>query len=328
MKKIFVSDLQNFVGQHVESEFAVLKKTVRRKRDGAPYLEIVLKDVTGEISAIAFDNFNALNQKIAPGKVLRIKGLVEKFNERIRLKFREAVEQQQFDITDYVPKTPRDIDQMFDELLRLADRVTEPHLKDLLMMFFGDPEFSEKFKLAPAAKKYHHNYIGGLLEHTLNMTKFALGASNIHPRVNRDILITGGLLHDIGKIKEFVWFPKIDYSDEGRLFGHIVLGFKMAEEKIRLIDGFPEVLAMHILHIIVSHHGQLEWGSPAVPMTLEAQILHFADNADAKIWMFDRAIEEHPRDEYGGRWTQYHKGLSRFIFLGEPEETKEEELPF
>ncbi len=325
MKSIYIKDIRNKNEGDIEEIFVVIEQKIKPKRDGEPYIELVLGDATGEIKGVAFENIDRLSRVLQPSNVIKVKAQIQKFGRDRNLKIVEASEVSEFEIGDLVPMTDRSITKMYAELMSYIERVSNRYLKKLLLAFFDDPEFAEKFKMAPGAKKMHHAYIGGLLEHTLEVTKFADAAREVVPGLKRDILIAGGLLHDIGKVREYTWFPRIERTDEGRLMGHIVIGYEMARRKIRKIKGFPEELAMHILHIILSHHGQQEWGSPIVPMTPESMIVHFADNMSAKLWMFQHVEVS----SEGSRWSDFHRGLSRYVFLGgQEEEFNEEELPF
>jgi len=322
--KIFIKNLtEEWSGKEVESVFLVAKREVRRKRDGLPYLEVVFSDVTGTIPGVLFNEFEKYESLLQIGKVVNVKGTIGIFNDELRIKITEVMDVITFDPKDFVPSTTKDVNLLMRDLLKLIDRVVDPYLKELLKSFFvEDKEFIESFKTAPAAKSYHHPYLGGLLEHTLGVTELALTTAQNYKGLNEDLLLTGALLHDIGKIEEYTIFPTIERTDKGRLLGHVVIGYEMVSERIKsmgdFLGGFPEDLALQLLHIILSHHGELSWGSPVVPYTLEAQILHFVDNLNAKAWMFLEAKEK--RREPYARWSEYHRGLSRMVYLGEPEE--------
>ncbi len=329
MKELYVRQLEKLLGQPIEGEFLLTKKEVKKRREGGgTYLELNLADVTGGIPGVVFENVERLREVLREGHVFNIKGMVTTFNDTIRIKVFSAEAVKKFDPRDYVKSTEKDISLMEERLLKLVDSVLDPYLQKLLSLFFRDDDFMKKFKMAPAAKKLHHAFIGGLLEHTLSVTELAKVVSERYKDVNSDLLIAGALLHDIGKVEEFGFFPLIDYTDRGRLLGHLVLGYEMVSAKIEemqnFLGGFPEDTKMQILHMILSHHGELNWGSPVVPQTVEAQILHFLDNLDAKVWMFLEAkgLTKDPM----ARWSEYHRGLSRFVFIGGSEE-KEDILP-
>jgi len=205
-----------------------------------------------------------------------------------------------------------------DELRSEIGRIKNPHLKDLLNAFSDDPEFMALFKKAPAAKGVHHVYIGGLLEHTLELVTLCRDIIRHYPDADADLLVTGAILHDAGKVYELGYKKSIDYTDEGRLIGHILLGFKLVEEKIRKLNGFPKDLAMLLEHIIISHQGRYEWGSPKRPKTLEALILHYLDEMNAKIKSFKETFEkgkndtENAEDQTG--WSSYNRIFERFLY--------------
>ncbi len=326
MKSVYVRELRSRNEGDVEGVFVVIEQKVKPTKNGQPYIELVIGDATGEMKAVVFDDVERLSAILRPSSVIKVRAQLQRFGRDRNLKIADAHPVLDYEISDLVPTTDKNIGQMYAELLLFVERVSNKFLKKLLLSFFGDSDFAEQFKMAPGAKKMHHAYIGGLLEHTLEVTKFADATREVVPQVKRDILITGGLLHDIGKVREYTWFPRIDRTDEGRLMGHIAIGYEMAKQKIERIRDFPENLAMHILHIILSHHGQQEWGSPIVPMTTESMIIHFADNMSAKLWMFQHA--EAPDES--ARWSEFHRGLARYVFFGGDEEKEggEEELLF
>jgi 3'-5' exoribonuclease len=203
---------------------------------------------------------------------------------------------------------------MFAELLVIVEQIQTPCLKDLLLAFFRDEQIVKLFKKAPAAKGFHHVYLGGLLEHTLSVIRLLDLAARHYTGVNRDLLLTGGILHDIGKIYEFQYDRLIDYSDAGRLVGHIVMGVEMLDARIAKIEGFPENLAMELRHLILSHHGTLEYGSPKRPKTLEAMIVHYIDDLDAKVNAFQTFTSGTPDSE--SNWTPFHRLFERYIYKG------------
>lgn len=327
MKSLFVKNLEEHKGKEIESEFLVAKKEFKRKKDGSPYIELVLSDVTGTVQAVIFEKVEKHEPLIRIGKVLRVRGIVGTYNEELQIKVSEIQDVLAFDPQDYVPSTDKDVNILMKELTGLIGKVLQPHLKRLLEAFFiEDRDFVEKFKRAPAAVRHHHPYLGGLLEHTLSVAELSLTIAKNYREVNEDVLLTGALLHDVGKVEEYTTFPRIERTDRGRLLGHVVIGYEMVSNKILKIKdylgGFPEDLALQVLHIVLSHHGELSWGSPVVPHTLEAQIVHFVDNLDAKAWMFIEAKEM--RKDPLARWSEYHRGLARMVYLGSTEENEEE----
>ncbi len=322
MKSLYITDIRNKNDEEIEEIFVVIRSQIKPTRTGQKYIDLLIGDSTGEMKAVVFDDIERLSQILQPSKVIRLKARIQRFGKDRNLKVIDAsvVAEDKYELADIVPMTDKNINQMYAELLKFVQKVSNKHLKNLLLAFFGDIEFAEKFKMAPGARKMHHAYVGGLLEHTLEVTRFAYAARDVISGLKKDILIAGGLLHDIGKVREYTWFPRIDRTDEGRLMGHIAIGYEMAKNKISSMKSFPNDLAMHILHIILSHHGQQEWGSPIVPMTPESMIIHFADNMSAKLWMFQHVDVS----SENARWSDYHRGLSRYVFLGGEEEEEPE----
>jgi 3'-5' exoribonuclease len=214
---------------------------------------------------------------------------------------------------DYLPETSRDIEKMFDRLRNIAATLERGHFKALFEAFWRDEAFVRKFKTAPAAKKMHHAYLGGLLEHTLSMVSLADKIAAHYNGIDREMLIAGTILHDVGKIREFDYAYTIDYSDEGRLLNHIVIGVQMIDEKIKEIGAFPEEQAHLLKHMVVSHHGTREFGSPELPKTIEAVLLNYIDEIDAKVnGIRDFMAREDPNEA----WTSYHKMLERHFYKG------------
>ncbi|NVM56808.1 MAG: HD domain-containing protein, partial [Desulfobacterales bacterium] len=217
------------------------------------------------------------------------------------------------DARDFLPATERDVDQMLARLVQISQTVENEHLSRLLVAFFEDKAFVDLFKTAPAAKKMHHAYLGGLLEHTLSIAMLIQAIAGHYKGIDKDLLLTGGILHDIGKVHEFSYETHIDYSDAGRLLNHIVIGVEMLEKKIATLNDFPEELALVLKHMIVSHHGTRDFGSPEPPKTLEAIILNYLDELDAKVTAVRTFMEtEDPETT----WTSYHRVLDRFFFKG------------
>ena len=212
---------------------------------------------------------------------------------------------------DYIPCTDQDIEGMLEKLKIYIDKVENIYLKKLLQSFFlSDAEFFNKFIHHSAAKSVHHSYMGGLLEHTLTVVSIAEFLASKYKQVNKDLVIAGAMLHDVGKIKELSDFPSNDYTDSGQLLGHIVMGAEMVGEKIKKISDFPESLELLIKHCILAHHGEFEFGSPKRPKIIEAMIIHCADNSDAKIKLFEESIQA---DSFQGEWVGYNRMLGRNI---------------
>jgi len=331
-KERFVKDLLNLINEEIEDVFLVKKIETKNSKDGAEYLEVSISDVTGEQTARIFDKLDDFKKVLKKGKVYKLRLSVYQFGSgQLGVKILEANESKDYKIEDFNPKSPRDRDEMWKELKDLINQVENPYLKELLKRIFlgdgeGDRDFRERFQIAPAAKEYHHDYVGGLLEHTLNVAKLALTVAKMYPKIDRDLLLTGALLHDIGKAYEYTYTPEIEYTTLGRLLGHIVIGFEIVQRKIygmKFLNWFPEELEYKVLHMIISHHGERDYGSPIVPAFLEAQILHFLDDMDAKTDMFSRKAEE-LRSETDESWSEYLKSLKRYVYLGKPKEEENE----
>lgn len=286
------------------------------KKDGAPYLTLSLVDRSGAMKAVAWDNVHAMSKAFASGDYIRVKGSVVEYRDALQLVVRhlERREASEIDTRDFLPATERDVDRMIDQLIQISQTVENKHLSRLLAAFLDDREFVGLFKIAPAAKKMHHAYLGGLLEHTLSIARLIQAIAGHYKGIDQDLLLTGGILHDIGKIYEFSYETHIDYSDEGRLLNHIVIGVEMLERKIAGLSDFPRDLALVLKHMIVSHHGTRDFGSPEPPKTLEAIILYYMDELDAKVTGI-RAFMEAEDPE--AAWTSYHRVFERFFYKGE-----------
>lgn len=281
-------------GDRVYDIYLCKHKTSAVTKNGKAYDSVILQDKTGTVDAKVWDpnsagieDFDTLDYIEVHGDVTSFQGALQVNVKRIR-KCREG----EYDPADYLPVSPFPIDGMMQELLSLINSVQNAYLKKLLQMFFvEDEEFVKRFRQSSAAKTVHHGFVGGLLQHTLSVTKLCDYYCTQYPVLNRDLLLTAAICHDIGKTKELSLFPENDYTDDGQFLGHIVIGSEMVSEKIRQIQGFPPVLANELKHCILSHHGELEFGSPKKPAIVEAVALTFADNTDAKMETFTELLE-------------------------------------
>jgi 3'-5' exoribonuclease len=219
--------------------------------------------------------------------------------------------------------TEKDVDGMFQSLLEISRQIKNPYLSRLLQLFWDDASFIELFKMAPASKWLHHNYLGGLLEHTLSVAQVVLKIAGHYEGLNMDLLLTAAIFHDLGKVDELSYHRSFDYSDEGRLLGHIILGIERVEDKIRQLPDFPRDLSTLLKHFLLSHHGQYNWGSPKRPMTLEAVLLHFLDDMDAKINGIQHFIKKEVPE--GSRWSAYHRTFEQYFYV--PLSREQTELP-
>lgn len=313
-----VKDLKQ--GSSIDSTFLVMEKELREfVTKGGYYLQLKLADSTGSIWAKCWEKAEEAASLLEPGEIVRIKGVVESFRGRLQLIFEpDGVERASgtYDITDYMPRTLKDTDFLAAELVKVAEGIENVYLKRLVLSFLGDPVFLNAFKTAPSAKIHHHNYIGGLLEHTHAVATLCGTISTLYPELDRDLLLTGAILHDIGKTASYQYAFRIDITEEGGLIDHIVLGYRMVEDKLKEIEGFPEELRLKLLHLILSHHNYGEWGSPVKPMFAEAEALCYADMLDAQLKEFQQLQTYESLKEKEGVWSDFSRRLGRFFYLG------------
>lgn len=319
MKKQYINDLKS--GEVVDDIFVLVEKSVSQKKDGNNFLNIVLGDKTGQIKGVVWDHVEEiLAAGLLAKEIVSVVGVVNEYRGELQLvvKKMSAPLDESIDPADFMPVSPHHVDSMFERLVALTELIKNDFIKRLVKLFWEDDEFVRLFKTAPAAKQMHHAYIGGLLEHTLSMMLLADKIAGHYSGIDRDLLMAGILLHDIGKVKEFQYRFRIDYTDEGRLLSHIVIGLQMLEEKIQTIEGFPAETAVLLKHLVVSHHGSREFGSPEVPKTIEAVLLNYIDEIDSKVnGIRNFMASENTADS----WTSYHRLLGRHFYIGK---TKEE----
>ena len=300
----YINELRE--GDNVAGIYLCKQKTIQKTKAGKTYYSLILQDKTGVIDTKIWelnngiDNFEQMDYIRIGGNVTSFQGSLQMNVRRLR-RAREG----EYLPQDYIPCSVYDIDKMYRELSDYVNSVQNPHLRKLLVAFFGDQDFAKEFKKHSAAKRVHHGFMGGLLEHTLHVTRLCAFYCDQYPVLNRDLLITAAICHDIGKIHELSDFPENDYTDEGQLIGHIVIGTMMVDEKIRTLAGFPPKLANELKHCILAHHGELEYGSPKKPALIEALALNYADNTDAKMESFMEALAEENRQS--GEWRGYNK---------------------
>lgn len=273
-------------GMHISDVYLCKNKQIALTKNGKEYGNLVLQDKTGTIDAKIWDlnspgvgDFDAMDYVHVEADIT----LFQNANQMNIRRIRRAQEGEYIE-ADYLPVSKKDIGKMYEELLGLVKSVKNPWLQKLLSIYFVENnDFAKAFQFHSAAKTVHHGFVGGLLEHTLSVTRLCDYYASSYPQLNRDLLLTAAMFHDIGKIKELSRFPENDYTDDGQLLGHIIIGTEMVSDSIRSIDGFPAVLATELKHCILAHHGELEYGSPKKPALLEALALNFADNTDAKL---------------------------------------------
>ncbi|HYP07340.1 MAG TPA: HD domain-containing protein [Bryobacteraceae bacterium] len=311
MKSPYVSELQP--NQVITATLLVQHKEVRQKKTGEPYLSLTLGDRTGDIDARMWDNAAEVIDVFDRDDFVKVRGLMQVHQGRLQLTVHKLSRQalEFVDQTDFFPASARDLDQMLAELRAIVANIRNPHLQSLLQAFLQDPEIVPRLRVAPAAKHVHHAFLGGLLEHVLSMCSVAKLLGAHYRDIDMDLLLTGVILHDIGKIHELTYERSFGYSTEGQLLGHISIGFGMIDNKIREVPGFPGRLRTLLQHMILSHHGQLEYGSPKVPLFPEALLLHHIDNMDSKMECMRSCIEKDRAVE--SSWTSYVSSLDRSI---------------
>ena len=282
MKEPSVADLARHENQPVTGFFAVAAKQVRSKKDGTTYFALTLADSTGQIESRMWETAEA--GEFAAGDIVKLRGQVCRYQEKLQInveRIRKA-NAGEFDLGDFVPKTEHNVEELWAELNGYVESFTDAPLKALLRSFLDDAEIASALKEAPAAKSMHHAWIGGLLEHVVSLLGICDLAAK-HYAVHRDLLLTGVVLHDIGKLQELRWGTSFDYTLEGQLLGHITIGLGMIERKMDALPDFPPSLRVLVSHLVLSHHGRYEFGSPKLPMIPEAVLLHYLDDMDAKM---------------------------------------------
>ena len=313
-KEIYLKDIKQ--GDKVASTFLAAEKNMAFSLKGAPYLNVRLKDKTGELDGKIWDNAIEFDRQFKKGDIIYIEGRAASYKNAIQISIVNIKKYLGDDIepADYLPMAKGDVAAMFSEMLTYIEKIQTKSLQLLLQAFFHDQKTAELFQRAPAAKGFHHIYLGGLLEHSLSVVRLLDKVADHYPNLDRDLLLAGGMLHDIGKIYEFNYESLIEYSDEGRLIGHIVMGVEMMNKKIEAIPDFPAPLALKMRHIILSHHGEFEFGSPKRPKTLEALVVHFIDDLDAKLNGFQSFINDSNNPD--SDWTVYNRFFERFLYKG------------
>lgn len=296
-----------FEGARITGTYLCKHKQAAVTKNGKPYENIILQDKTGTIdgkiwdpNSQGIDDFDAMDYIEIMGDVSNYMGALQISVKRVR-----KAQEGEFDPADYLPVSKKNIGEMYQELLQYAASVKNPYLSQLLKFYFVNNEaFVKKFKFSSAAKSVHHGFVGGLLEHTLSVTKLCEYYTKAYPVLNRDLLITAAICHDIGKTQELSAFPTNDYTDDGQLLGHIMIGAEMIHDAVRQIPGFPSKLESELKHCILAHHGELEYGSPKKPALVEAVALNMADNTDAKMETFTEIFEAAPDQN---DWLGYNR---------------------
>lgn len=285
-------------GERINEIFLCKHKQTAMTKNGKPYESVILQDKTGILDAKIWDpgsqgidDFDSMDYISVVGDITSFQGALQLNIKRVR-----HVQPGEYDPKDYLPVSEHDIDEMYAELTGYILKMQNPYLKQLASSFFlEDDDFEKRFKFHSAAKSVHHGFVGGLLEHTLGVTRLCGFLADTYPILNRDLLVASAMFHDIGKLEELSAFPENDYTDEGQLLGHIMIGAEIVGERIRQMPGFPKKLANEVKHCILSHHGELEFGSPKKPALVEAVALSFADNLDAKMETMKEAFGKVPQ---------------------------------
>jgi 3'-5' exoribonuclease len=311
MKDFYVCDAVQYENKVIISSFVVAVKQVKPRKTGEPYLALTLADRSGQIEAKMWDNVADCIDGFEQEHFVKVKGLINKYNRRFQLTVHKLrrLEDSEIDFSDYLPKTTKDIEVLWRTLEEFVATFQDPHLRALVQIFMSDPEIAAAYKSAPAAKTLHHAYIGGLLDHVVSLFRSCDLICQNYPQINRDLLLTGAFLHDIGKIHELTYNRSFSYTTRGQLLGHMIIELEMLQEKLAGLPGFPAPLKTLVEHLIISHHGQYDFGSPKLPMFPEALMLHYLDDLDSKIESMRAHFEREASLE--NPWTTYNGSLGR-----------------
>ncbi len=311
MKEFYICDCARVENQTITSLFVVAGKQVKSKKNGELYLSITLADRSGQLQANMWDNVAEALDAFEQDDFVKVKGMVHKYNGRWQLTMHKVrkLGEQEIDYADYIAKTTKDIEQLWRTLGEFVESFENPWLKALVKDFMSDEAIATAYKNAPAAKTLHHAFVGGLLDHVVSLFTVCDLAARNYPQVNRDLLLTGAFLHDIGKIHELAYQRSISYTTKGQLLGHMIIELEMLHERVARLPGFSDELKILIEHMIISHHGQYEFGSPKLPMFPEALMLHYLDDLDSK--MESMRAQFAREAELDSAWTSYNPSLAR-----------------
>ncbi|WP_417851526.1 3'-5' exoribonuclease YhaM family protein [Thalassoglobus sp.] len=322
MTRMFVNELED--GDNVEETYLLADRQLRANRNGDSYFLSQLRDRTGQISGLLWNvNASAVNH-INVGDYVRVKGKVQQFQGNLQMILTriDSASGDEIDTEDYIPQSSTDVEAQFEKLCQILLGITDADIQSLMQTFLADQEIVEGLKSAPAGVRLHHAYHGGLLDHIVNLAETATRIADLYPNVDINLLLAGIFLHDLGKIRELSYDSTFQYTDEGQLIGHLVMGVEMLSDKIRATEEttgrpFPEETSLRLKHMLLSHHGVYEYGSPKLPMTMEAIALHHLDNLDAKTNEFHSLIESDPNAS--SNWTPYQPNMQRKLYKGEIE---------
>ncbi len=321
MSRRYVNQLSH--GDSIDESYLVADKQLRANRQGNLYLQLELRDKTGSVGARLWNASEELARTFEPGDFLRMRGKTQIFQGSLQiiLTHLDVLDPGRVEPEDFLPQSSQNVSKLMARLREVLLAMGNPHLRALIECFLIDDEFLRKFTSAPAGIKNHHAYQGGLLEHVVALLNVADRIIDLYPEIDRDLLLTGIFLHDIGKVDELSYDRAFAYTDVGQLVGHLVMGVEMLRDKVERTEEltgepFPGELLLRLKHMIVSHHGAYEFGSPKLPMTLEAVALHYLDNLDAKIHACSREIREDPSRD--SSWTPFQQSLGRRLYKGVP----------
>jgi 3'-5' exoribonuclease len=327
MKEFFLSECARFENKVIVSSFVVITKQVKPKKTGEPYLALTLGDRCGQIEAKMWDNVEDSIDAFEQDDFLKIKALLNKYKNRFQLTIHKLrkLGDSEVDFADYLPKTTKDVDQLWRTLGDYVASFRDQNLRALVQLFMADPEIATAYRNAPAAKTLHHAYIGGLLDHVVSLFRSCELVCQNYPQINRDLLLTGAFLHDIGKIHELTYSRSFSYTTRGQLLGHMIIELEMLQAKLAQLPGFPSEMKILLEHLIISHHGQYEFGSPKLPMFPEALMLHYLDDLDSKMESMRAHFEREAEND--SSWTSYNASLGRTLlntakFLKQQEEER------
>ncbi len=314
MSKQFVAGIRD--RDQISAVFLVKDKIMAMAKNGKPYMNLRFMDKSGDIEAKIWDNVDQLDKLFDKDDFVQVKGKASVYLNKMQVVVSEIsrIPDEQVSLADFLPESPSSRAEMRIELDQVVSQIDDMHLRGLMEAFLADEAFMELYSTAPAAKGMHHVYLGGLLEHSLSLVRLVKAIVPLYKGINRDLLIVGALLHDVGKIHEMSFSRSFDYTDAGKLLGHISIGVELVGEKLHEVKGFPSELALLLKHMLLSHHGLYEYGSPKRPKTVEATILNYLDDLDSKI----NGIQAHIAKEAASssRWTAHHRLYDRYFFKG------------
>jgi len=308
MKTPFVKDLT--ADQAITGFFLVHEKEVRNTNAGKPYLRMELGDRSGTIEARMWDQFENLAKDVSRDDFVKVQARVEIYRNKPQLSLQQfrLAKPEEIDLADFLPHTPFNVEELYKQMLAYAEGMKNPWLKMLVSKVLSDPQIAVRYKRAPAAKVMHHAYLGGLLEHVVGLCGLAKQVAAHYPELDVDLLLTAAMLHDVGKLDELCYERSVSYTTEGQLLGHIVMELETVTKAMEEIEGFPAKLKTVVQHILISHHGQYEFGSPKLPMIREALVFHYMDDMDSKLGAVRSAMEIESGEE---DWSAYSGALGR-----------------